>query len=521
MHEYPSPMQVFSFFVDEQTPKLIEIEYHSRFQIPSFQILGLPAPEIQEARERITAAFLSSEFEFPKKKITINLAPSSIRKSGTGHDLAIATKILEATLEIEWPERVLAWGELGLDGVVKPIGRMAGLIELLLKSEQNLRGNWTIVLSEEDSQVLFQLLDWRKKQGRPCPEKSEFRAISHLKQISEREIPKPPPSPEASISNPPVNARLLPLSPQLERILQICLIGRHHLLLLGPKGIGKSESIHWFESLLPCPSPEQLWDQALSLESRLLAPTFQAPIRRVHAQVKPSHLLGTFHQKGYQAGELALAHGGLLIADEFLEWPRDSKECLREPLQTERVTLTRVKGKFESKCELQLIATGNLCPCGGLPQVFRSFSQGKAIPCRCRPNAVFDYFNKLSGPILDRIDLIALLGSTPKIQKPKKNTQMEQIKESIEAGRAFALKHFQNLPSRLSPIWLEESLPEKPEIEALLAPISSLRARHKILRVARSIQALEKSPELKVEHVFESKAYRFMDNWLESVPSRD
>ena len=316
---------------------------------------------------------------------------------------------------------------------------------------------------------------------------------------------------------------MLPLSPQLERILQICLIGRHHLLLLGPKGIGKSESIHWFEALLPTPASDQLWDQALSLESRALNPTFEPPVRRVHAQVRPSHLLGTFQARGYQAGELALAHGGLLIADEFMEWPRDSKECLREPLQTERVSITRVRGKFESRCELQLVATGNLCPCGGLPAPLRAFTQSKGAPCRCRPNTVRDYLQKISGPILDRIDLVALLSlpSQKKIKQQQTDDQFKAMKEKVTEGREFALKHFHSLPSKLSPTWLEETLPERPEIETMLASVTSLRARHKILRVARSIQALEKSEELKVEHVFESKAYRFMDSWLESVLPTD
>ena len=206
-----------------------------------------------------------------------------------------------------------------------------------------------------------------------------------------------------------------------------------------------------------------------------------------------------------------------------MEWPRDSKECLREPLQTERVSITRVRGKFESRCELQLVATGNLCPCGGLPAPLRAFTQSKGAPCRCRPNTVRDYLQKISGPILDRIDLVALLSlpSQKKIKQQQTDDQFKAMKEKVTEGREFALKHFHSLPSKLSPTWLEETLPERPEIETMLASVTSLRARHKILRVARSIQALENSEDLKVEHVFESKAYRFMDSWLESVLPTD
>jgi len=136
---------------------------------------------------------------------------------------------------------------------------------------------------------------------------------------------------------------------------------------------------------------------------------------------------------------------------------------------------------------------------------------------------VRDYFQKISGLILDRIDLVALLSlsSNRKIGKQQTELQFQEMKRKVTEGREFALKQFKTLPSRLSPVWLEENLPEKPEIETLLGSVTSLRARHKILRVARSIQALEKSPDLKVEHVFESKAHRFIDSWLESVPQTD
>ena len=512
-------MQVFSFFVEDQTPRLIEVEYHSRFQIPSFQILGLPAPEIQEARERIVASFQASEFEFPKKKIVVNLSPSSIRKSGTGHDLAIAMKILESTIEDSWPEQLLAWGELSLDGSVKSVGRMAGLIELLLQIE--LKTTLFILLSFEDYQNLQHLLSWRRTQNLPLPEQCEFRSVACLKDSIEalKNTPSPLQKNILPLNENCFPIHLLPLAPALERILQLSLIGRHHLLLLGPKGIGKSESIHWCENLLPNADPLQVWERILSLESRALDPEFNPPIRKVHAQVRPSHLLGTFGAKGFQAGELALAHGGLLIADEFLEWPRDSKECLREPLQTERVTVTRVKGKVESKCEIQLIATSNLCPCGGLPKQFRSHEQSKASACRCRPNEIQDYFKKVSGPILDRIDLVAIMSKTPKLQRKmmekEPSLQFQRMKQSSHSGRLFAVKNFGALPSKLAPLWLEENLPDDPVIDSLLQDIKSLRARHKILRVARSIQALEQSRVLKSEHVFESKSYRFMDTLME------
>jgi len=229
---------------------------------------------------------------------------------------------------------------------------------------------------------------------------------------------------------------------------------------------------------------------------------FSPPVRRVHASIKPSHLLGSFKERGYQPGELALAHGGLFIADEFMEWPRDSKECLREPLQSKKIFLTRIFGQIECPSDFQMVATGNLCPCGGLPPMFRTTPQSQKFKCSCKPPQIVHYLSKLSGPMLDRIDLTFVM------HDPKSNTHssssLTRLRAEIEKARVFSMKHFGALPSELTPACLDQG----PTFEKLLTEIMSLRTRHKILRVARSIQALEQSETLKEEHVFEAKCYR-------------
>lgn len=175
-------MHVFSFFVDGTDPRWIEIEYHSRFQIPGFQILGLPGPEIQEARERIIAAFQNSDFEFPKRKIIVNLTPSSMKKTGTGHDLGIAIKILSAHTDHPFPPALLAWGELGLDGSIKSTGKMAHLTELLLSQKSD--STLALYLAQDDALQFENLISWRKIVKLKTPHLS-VRALNHLRELVE------------------------------------------------------------------------------------------------------------------------------------------------------------------------------------------------------------------------------------------------------------------------------------------------------------------------------------------------
>ncbi len=506
-------MQIHSFYQESIHPQKITIEIHSRFQIPSFQILGLPAPEIQEARERIIAAFGAAQFEFPKKRVIVNLAPSSIRKSGTGHDLGIALQVLSTVLDIKWPEKLFAWGELGLDGSVKPCGKTASLLELLIPEAV------PVILAKEDALTLASLLEWRKMQGLKVPAQIKIYSIENLNEILEI---FERPAFKLNGATPKSTTReshLMPMHESLLRLTKISLVGRHHTLILGPKGVGKSHALGWFRALLPDPSPNQVWARILNHETRSLGTepfSVHAPIREVHSQIKPSQLLGSFGPKGFRAGELSLAHGGIFVADEFLEWPRDSKECLRDPLQSKQVILTRTQGSTAFPCDVQLIGTGNLCPCGGLPAQFLALiptSNKKNQRCHCRPGEVFHYFKKLSGPILDRIDLVTLYADSGAVAKERVPVKEHAI--AIETARRFALERFGNLPSDLSVEWLEKNLPTPPQFQTLLERLPNLRSRHKVMRIARSIQALDASSELTEEQVFEAMTFRFMSSAIE------
>ncbi|MBU6154835.1 MAG: ATP-binding protein [Bdellovibrionales bacterium] len=486
-------MQVFSFFVRDLAPEALTVEYSARFQIPGFQILGLPAPEIQEARERIISAFQASGLEFPKKRILINLAPASIRKSGTGHDLAIAMKILSETIDYSSATRVIACGELGLDGTIRPSGKMGHLIELLQGKIPDPSG-LSLILGTEDHAEFNRLLHWRARNGFQNPDPGHVMCIGHLRQLllppdsmALDAITLEDPDP---VSGSPSEKTLLPLGALQERVLKIASVGRHHTLLLGPKGVGKSASMDWFRALAAPSAKNAAWERALYQESRNEKPDFHSPIRQVHSQVRPAHLLGSFHSGAFRAGELSLAHGGMFFADEFPEWPRDSKECLREPLQSESFQLTSVRGTLRAKCDLQLIGSGNLCPCGGFPARFQSHVHTRTATCRCSEAEVRKYLQRLSGPILDRIDLWAVFSGADR-ELESKNGSLETL--SLQVSRARLLAHAVHgvAPARIPPDKLERLIPKSARSLRLLNSTDSLRDRHKLVRIACSIAALE------------------------------
>ena len=508
-------MQIGAPLNSEAEPTLQWIEVASSLQIPSFHIIGLPCPEVEEARERIRAAVEASGFEFPRRRVVINLSPASIRKRGTGLDLAMALAVLAAQderglLTKRFP--LVAWGELGLDGAIKPARQTARALYAAWAA-----GASTLLVSVEDYPNTVRWIENIRMSGDlkgepPCvlsaPTLSE--AWRRLRE-EDPQGPKPLDSPTASQSRrigPTTVSReagpptLLPLPPSLERVLGVAATGSHHLLLLGPRGTGKSHALEWLISLLPAASPRIRLQAALlselgesgSLTTRDPEPSLP-PIRRVGAQVRPAALLGRADPLQLRPGEFTHAHGGLLIADELPEWPRDSREALREPLERGRVTLTRANGSLELPADFRLAANGNLCPCGGwppeLPVPVRNAWSGKRPPrCKCKFSERARYLQRLSGPVLDRMDLVLLVSSQrrDRLSPRAARSNQERVHDQVLCARALAIKRWGVPPGLLSASELQALVEETPSWGAWLDELqpASLRARHKITRVALS-----------------------------------
>ncbi|MCM2323422.1 MAG: ATP-binding protein [Oligoflexia bacterium] len=530
----------------EPIPVLQWIEVASALQIPSFHIVGLPGPEVAEARERVKAALEASGFEFPRRRLVLNLSPASIRKRGTGLDLAMALAVLfdqedkRPADESETGLNLVAWGELGLDGTVKPAGQITRTLYACWHA-----GVSHLLISHEEETEARVRLEWirqsRDLDGAP-PELIAVRNLSEAWKAASKPYALPHeeeplgfscergegyPAEDEGEPDPELIRGLMALPPSLERIIGISASGNHHLLLLGPRGTGKSHALEWLIALQPPVSPRARLHAALLSElgnrgGGGARPTNPYSVRRVSAQAKPSALLGGATPLFIRPGEFSLAHGGLLIADELPEWARDSREALREPLERGRITLTRTNGTLELPARFTLAANGNLCPCGGwppdLPKPPLVEGRRQRVPrCKCTHGARKAYLSRLSGPVLDRIDLVFIGASLPPARTSSERSTPSSARElflrlraQVRAARELTRCHWGIAPALLPAAELEALLDTRPSwIAALDAlPQQSLRARHKVLRVAMSLAAWDGHPEPLRGHFIEASCYR-------------
>lgn len=482
-------MSVFSILPQLPEVQLVNIECHTRLQIPSFQVLGLAATEIQEAKERILSAFQAVGIQFPKRRVILNLSPSGIPKFGTGYDLGMALSILQTEHDV--PENTFAWGELSLDGRVHSCGLMAFWLELLIAHP-----SVHFFCAQEDAHEMMRLMAWRKSHHLAIPERLKVYALENLSDFSSRSALNLDkialPHDENDIKS---NERIeLPIiQKNLQRWITLALVGEHHGLLLGPRGVGKSTALKWIEALAPPRDFETHWERIRhsGLDADL------AVTRRVHSNIRAPHLLGGTAKGQLRPGELTLAHGGILIADEFPEWSRDAKECLREPLEEGKFTLVRKEGSFRLPSKVQWIGTGNLCPCGGLPERFHAFVKaGKKSKCVCEHHDAEKYLKKISGPVLDRIDLVTLVhAETEKNGNADATIDGSTLKTQIEEMR----EKRRNLPTL--------------HCHRLMPDFDSYRSKHKVIEIAKTLAILAGRTEILECDIHEAVNYR-PETWM-------
>jgi magnesium chelatase family protein len=563
----------------EPHPVLQWVEIASFLQIPHFQIIGLPGPEVAEARERVRAAIEASGLEFPRRRVVLNLAPSSIKKRGTGVDLAMALAVLHDSYglaPLASGSSVVAWGELGLDGTLKPAYQLTRAVYAAWEAGADL-----LIVAHEEYEGACERARWIREAGQLMGAAPGIARASSLmeawdilrdrknwdqwKVLGSSGIAEPAgqagESSEASLQRD--SMALLPLSKTMERVIGVAATGAHHLMLLGPRGTGKSHALEWLVALQPPLNPQVRVKQALLQE--LGGPAWNRgtesatpnggeglPIRRVSPQARPAALLGGANGAAVRPGEFSLAHGGLLIADEFPEWQRDSREALREPLERGVITLTRAQRTVELPARFILAANGNLCPCGGWPQELPlpTEAQGRRISrCQCSMGVRTQYLSRLSGPILDRMDLVVMIAGVgagvgsldtstePAPQwKPKKPKLAEAVATGLPSlpssspsptsatapdrlrslraqtriARELAIRSWGKPPGRLEAHELEALLAARPEWQDQLNPalFASLRTRHKILRVALTLAAWDGHAEPLKGHFMEATYYR-------------
>jgi magnesium chelatase family protein len=369
-------------------PVRVEVDVHRG--LPGFAIVGLPDAAVREARERVRAALVNCGFEFPLRRIVVNLAPASLRKAGPGMDLAIATALLSASGQLEWEAlaAIALAGELALDGSTRPI---AGALAIAEAAREG--GAEAIVLPAENGPEAA-LADGIEVLA--LDSLGRLPALAAGEWAPERPLPL-----ELRAEAAPGAPDLADLrgQPHLRHALELAAAGGHSLLMIGPPGAGKSLAASRLPSILPSLAPPEALEVArIASACGRLGEGLPGgrPFRAPHHTISPAGLIGGGTPP--RPGEATRAHRGVLFLDELCEFRRDALEALRGPLESGEVSIARAGGRRSMPCRFMLVAAANPCPCG----------RGEADPeCGCAPVSVQRYQGRLSGALADRIDILA------------------------------------------------------------------------------------------------------------------